>query len=260
MGGFSGQPPRDQADTPPRLGRPPGTKQTPPPPRPGRPPAPQTRQTSPLAGRTHPRTRQTPQQGEPPQTRQTPPPRPGRHPREEDCSIRSMSGQYASYWNAFLWSLWTAAQKVRSIFSQVSACLWGRGVLMSLSVIDSTYPWIAPPTWTARTAAPSPDNTAPTGQHYPLDSTSPWTLPPLDMTSPPRKHHPGQFPPPGQHLPTRQHHHPHWTSPPRPPDSSTHTPQQHPPWTAPPSGQYHLLDSTTWTTSGWYVSYWNAFL
>ena len=32
----------------------------------------------------------------PPRTWQTPP-----H-REEDCSIRSMSGRYASYWNAFL--------------------------------------------------------------------------------------------------------------------------------------------------------------
>ena len=44
----------------------------------------------------------------PPPTRQTPPgtkenpPGPGRPPPEEDCSIRSMSGRYASYWNAIL--------------------------------------------------------------------------------------------------------------------------------------------------------------
>ena len=53
---------------------------------PGRPPSPH---------QAAPRTRQTPQ------TRHTPP-GPGRPPREADCSIRSMSGWYASYWNAFL--------------------------------------------------------------------------------------------------------------------------------------------------------------
>ena len=64
-------------------------------PRAGRtPPTPGTRQT-PLAGRTPPGPGRPPRQGEPPGTRQTP-------PREENCSIRSMSGRYASYWNAFL--------------------------------------------------------------------------------------------------------------------------------------------------------------
>ena len=87
-----GRPPRDQADTCPGPGRPPPQDQadtTPPdqadpsPPGPGRfPPGP---------GRP------------PPGTRQTPPPGPGRPPsREADASIRSMSGRYASYWNAFL--------------------------------------------------------------------------------------------------------------------------------------------------------------
>ena len=67
-----GRPPRDQTD-------PPWTRQTPPP---------GTRQTPPPRD-----------QADTPATRQiTPPP----HPREEDCSIRSMSGRYASYWNAFL--------------------------------------------------------------------------------------------------------------------------------------------------------------
>ena len=57
---------------------PPGTRQAPPPPHPG------TRQT-------------------PPKTRHTPSPGPGRPPpREADSSIRSTSGRYASYWNAFL--------------------------------------------------------------------------------------------------------------------------------------------------------------
>ena len=91
-----GRHPPDQADTPPRPGRhPPGTRQTPPctrqtPPGPGRhPPGP---------GRHPPRPgRHPPDQADTPQTRQTPP------PREEDCSIRSMSGRYASYWNAFLY-------------------------------------------------------------------------------------------------------------------------------------------------------------
>ena len=49
-----------------------------------------------------------PRPGRPPQIRQTPPPgrhppRPGRHPpREAESGIRSTSGRYASYWNAFL--------------------------------------------------------------------------------------------------------------------------------------------------------------
>ena len=74
-------PPSDQADTPPDQADPP---------QPGRPP--RTRQTPPG-------TRQTsPQQGEPPLGPGRPP------PPEEDCSIRSMSGRYASYWNAFLFS------------------------------------------------------------------------------------------------------------------------------------------------------------
>ena len=62
------RPPQDQ--TPPNQTPPPPWDQTPPPPR--------TR---------------------PPQTRHTPWSRP---PREADASIRSMSGRYASYWNAFL--------------------------------------------------------------------------------------------------------------------------------------------------------------
>ena len=79
-----GEPPPDQGEPPPGPGRtPPGPGRTPPdqgepPPGPGR----------------HPPW----DQGEPP-----PPPRDQADPpREEDCSIRSMSGRYASYWNAFL--------------------------------------------------------------------------------------------------------------------------------------------------------------
>ena len=95
---------------PPGPGRPPlGTRQTPhyqaDPPGPGRhPPGP---------GR-HPQTRQTPLgPGRPPQNQADTPPGPGRlpprdqgdpppPPREADSSIRSTSGRYASYWNAFL--------------------------------------------------------------------------------------------------------------------------------------------------------------
>ena len=99
-GGVSGESPRtrqtplDQGEPPPGtrqilltggMGvsrKPPRTKETPPP---------------------HLGTRQTPQdQGEPPRTRQTPPYQGEPPPGEEDCSIRSISGRYASYWNAFL--------------------------------------------------------------------------------------------------------------------------------------------------------------
>ena len=99
-GGFSGEPPHQD-----QVREPPVTRQTPPRPRrtprdQGEPPPPWTRQTPPW------------DQGEPPWTRQTPPPAgrtplgPDRPPKfEEDCSIRSMSGWYASYWNAFLFFL-----------------------------------------------------------------------------------------------------------------------------------------------------------
>ena len=61
-------------------------------PRPGRPPRPDTPldQADP------------PGPGRPPPTRQTPSPVPGRPPLETDARIWSMSGRYASYWNAFL--------------------------------------------------------------------------------------------------------------------------------------------------------------
>ena len=97
---------------------PPKTRQTHPleqtPPRPGRHPPeqtpPQTRQTPPRADttppwirQTPPRTRQTPPEQTPPQTRQTPPwTRQTTPPKKADFSIRSTSGRYASYWNAFL--------------------------------------------------------------------------------------------------------------------------------------------------------------
>ena len=50
-----------------------------------------------------------PRHGEPPQTRHPPPdqtpPRHGDPPQEADSGIRSTIGRYASYWNAFLFSL-----------------------------------------------------------------------------------------------------------------------------------------------------------
>ena len=70
-------PPWDQADPP--GSDPPGTRQTP------------LDQTPP------PETRQTPPDQTPPQDQADPLP-----PREADSSIRSTSGRYASYWNAFL--------------------------------------------------------------------------------------------------------------------------------------------------------------
>ena len=74
---------------------------------------PGTRQTPPGPGSQPPGTRQTPpwDQADPPPGPGRPPPGPGRHPpgtrqtpppREADTSLRSTSGRYASYWNAFL--------------------------------------------------------------------------------------------------------------------------------------------------------------
>ena len=93
-------------------------------PRAGTPPSPQSRhppleQTPPGPGtppdQAHTRTRHTPPDQAPPRAGTPPPPlprsrhppdqappRPGTPPREADASIRSMSGRYASYWNAFL--------------------------------------------------------------------------------------------------------------------------------------------------------------
>ena len=79
------------------------------PPRPGR--HPPWQGEPPLAGRPPRQGEPPPDQADspgretPPQTRQTPPAGRTPPPREEDCSIRSMSGRYASYWNAFLSNL-----------------------------------------------------------------------------------------------------------------------------------------------------------
>ena len=78
------------------------------PPRPGRenPPGRQTplgpgRENPPRPGRENPH---PPDQADPPRPGRPPQDLAGRTPppREEDCSIRSMSSRYASYWNAFL--------------------------------------------------------------------------------------------------------------------------------------------------------------
>ena len=111
-GGFSLPGPEGisgQAPPPDLAGRPPPPPQTwqgePPPDLAGRKP-PQTRQTPPdLAGRTPPKPPPPhPGPGRPSLdlAGRTPLPRIRQTPREEDCSIRSMSGRYASYWNAFL--------------------------------------------------------------------------------------------------------------------------------------------------------------
>ena len=99
-------PPRDHADTPPRTRQTPPRDQADDPPRPGRHPPDQA--DPPLAlppgpGRHPPRTRQTPppwDQADTPPDQADPPPR-----READSSIRPTSGRYASYWNAFLFSV-----------------------------------------------------------------------------------------------------------------------------------------------------------
>ena len=78
-GGVSGEPPG--RENLPGGEKPPPGKENPKPPNQAYPPP---------AGRTLPRS------GRPPRDQGQPP------PRQEDCSIRSMSGRYASYWNAFL--------------------------------------------------------------------------------------------------------------------------------------------------------------
>ena len=82
----AGIPPREQI--PPGADQPPRTRPTTPP-RPGRPP--RNRQTLPQS-------RHPPDQADPPPGPDRLPPPPGK----ADFSIRSTSGRYASYWNAFL--------------------------------------------------------------------------------------------------------------------------------------------------------------
>ena len=84
-------------------GEPPLPGKTPPcqgePPRQGEPP---TCQGEPPWDQTPPPWDQTPPGPDPPQDQSPPGPDPPPPPPEEDCSIRSTSGQYASYWNAFV--------------------------------------------------------------------------------------------------------------------------------------------------------------
>ena len=130
-------PPRDQADTPPpgsetTTPHPPGTRQTPTgpgiPPRIRHHPPPGTRQTPQIRHHPSPRSDTTPPPGSdttpppgpgrpPPGTRQTPQDQADPPPPEADSSIRSMSGRYASYWNAFLLKMLTMPVSYCSQFS-----------------------------------------------------------------------------------------------------------------------------------------------
>ena len=97
-----------------RAGRPPRQRKNPP----DQADTPRTRQTPPRTRQTPPQTRQTPpDQGDTPPTRQTP-------LREADSRIRSTSGRYASYWNAFLfYSLFTQTMNILKS-SQKSRLSW----------------------------------------------------------------------------------------------------------------------------------------
>ena len=89
------------AGIPPRSRHPPGTR-PPPPPGPDPHPRDQTPQNQTPRDQTHPPgTRPTPPRDQTPQE-QTPR---DQTPREADSSIRSMSGRYASFWNAFFFPL-----------------------------------------------------------------------------------------------------------------------------------------------------------
>ena len=104
-GGVSGQgePPQGKERPPPLAGRTPPGRENP----------------SPGIGRT-PRAIDPPGISRLPRLNSRHPPR-SRHPppREADCSIRSMSGRYASYWNAFLFynKITTFAEMLSLIFS-----------------------------------------------------------------------------------------------------------------------------------------------
>ena len=119
-------PPSPQQGEPPRPGRTPPGQGEPPrqgePPWQGEPPPPPGRENPPGPGRT-PRAREnplrrgrTPQQGESP-CRENPPWAGRTPPQEADSSIRSTSGLYASYWNAFLlrFMLWTNSTEITTI-------------------------------------------------------------------------------------------------------------------------------------------------
>ena len=104
-GGVSGEPPPGPRRTPPRTRQTPPWDQGEPPPGPGRPTPPQDQGDPPGPGRP------TQDQGEPPPRPGRPPPdqgdppapgRPRPPPAGKNSSIWSMSGRYASYWNAFL--------------------------------------------------------------------------------------------------------------------------------------------------------------
>ena len=77
-------------DTPPGAGTPPEQTHTP-------------RNRPPRSRRTHPPAGTNPQEQAHTPQEQTPPP----DPREADYGIRSTSGRYASYWNAFLFLIFS---------------------------------------------------------------------------------------------------------------------------------------------------------
>ena len=91
-------------DTPPPRSRPPPGPDTPSP-RTRHPP----REHTPPRPGTDPQTPPPPTRHPSPPTRHTSPP-----PREADCSIRLTSGRYASYWNAFLFTLFSVRQLVHA--------------------------------------------------------------------------------------------------------------------------------------------------
>ena len=157
----------------------------------------------------------TPWTRHPPGTRQTPP-GPGRPPLdgeplpwEADSSIRSTSGRYASYWNAFLFNLITARNEVgaRLRFLQASVILLtGRS---SASV---------------HAGMPQP----PLGSRHPPEADTPQSrhsleADPLEADTPRR-----QTPPSGSRHPQESRYHPSGSR--HPPGKQTPPREQTPPW------------------------------
>ena len=120
--------------TPPGPGRhPPGPGRHPP--GPGTPP--------PGPGR-HPPNQAHPRAQPPPRGPGRPPPPP---PREEDCSIRSMSGRYASYWNAFLFTFQFAIMALRGLITMTT-------ILNMVVVVTGSSLCELPPDWNSDGSSP----------------------------------------------------------------------------------------------------------
>ena len=107
---------------------------------------------------------------------------------------------------------------------------------------------------------PNREQTPPQSRHPPITRSRPPranTLPPPEQTTPPGSRHT----PPGSRQPPLGADNPPWEQTHTPLEADT-PPEQIPPWSRPPGADTppRKADSSIWSTSGRYASYWNAFL